>query len=187
MGVIICAAAGQAFNTCGMKGPVFPGNSSHTICVAGCYDDINGYKKPEEGFYGTEVDITTPGWDLTVARSLSMRPGLPKYVIDNKATGTSFSTALTAGACALWLAYHNQEWLIKKYGRPFLLDVFRYCLENSCIKPSGWDTNNRGMGILDVKALLECPLPSVSTAETVARRNNWNEIDWGESKDWGRE
>lgn len=190
-GVIICAAAGQlpGYPGWGSKKPIIPGNSPHTICVAGCYEDLNK-PKPIEGFYGPEVEITAPGWDLTVARSLSRSPN---YVIDSReytgepVEGSSYSTAITAGACALWLAFHSRALLIKTYGRPFLLDVFRYCLANSSFKPPGWDNINRGSGILDVEALLKCPLPSVSTAELVARSNHWLETDWGNSVNWGRE
>lgn len=180
-GVITIAAAGQVFDTGGRIGPSYPGTSYHTICVAGCDKDLN---KPPEGFYGPMVELTTPGWGVIVARS---KPPPEGFIVDTNSDGTSYSTALTAGACALWQASHGRSWLIKKYGRPFLLDVFRYCLANSVNKPPGWDNLNRGNGILDVKALLDCELPSVEMAESVAISNQWKQEDWGDPSEWGRE
>jgi serine protease len=182
-GVIICAAAGQAFNTGGIRKPSFPGNSPHTICVAGCYKNFD---KPSEGFYGKAVDISAPGWGVIVAET---KKNPPFYVIDQNGEGTSFATAITAGACALWLAFHNRSILIKKYGRPFLHNVFKYVLQQSCKKDiQGWDSNTRGAGFLDVKALLEYkPLPDVRIIEDIAKEDGWVETDWGPRNKWGRE
>ncbi|WP_286970145.1 S8 family peptidase [Flavobacterium sp. UBA4854] len=180
-GIIVIAAAGQfAGDLHGVVSPIFPGNSPHTLCVAGCYEDLS---QPKEGFYGIEVDITTPGWAVTVART---KGPPPNFIIDPKSNGTSYSTALTAGACALWQAYHNRDLLIKKYGRPFLLDAFRYVLANTVEKPAGWDNINRGMGVLNVEKLLSLPLPSVATVELVANSNDWPSTEWGDSSKWGR-
>jgi serine protease len=188
-GIIVCAAAGQLSNRWmhgNDKGPKYPGSSYHTICVAGCYR--NG-SKPQEGYYGRMVNITAPGWDMTVARTKKPNlVGWTEYFIDKGRDGTSYSTALVAGACALWLAHHNRALLIKKYGRPLLFDVFRYCLEESCHKPPNWDSNNRGKGILNAEALLqESLLPEVPQAEQYAKDNNWKEEDWGDPIRWGRE
>ncbi len=189
LGVVVCAAAGQAFNTRGLKKPIFPGRSDHTLCVAGCTETFD---QPSEGFYGSQVDITTPGWGVIIARTTGDTPTIAhpdpprNFIIDPNGDGTSYSTALTAGACALWQAYHGRMNLIRTFGRPFILDVFRYCLANSVFIPPGWDSLNRGMGVMDVKALLECQLPSVNTAEIVANSNNWPESEWGDPTNWGR-
>ena len=128
-GIIVCAAAGQTRELIpeSLRKVANPARSPHAIGVAGC--DIN-YNKPSEGHYGLEVDITAPGWDLTVARTLRTESGDVEYVIDNKelrsksVSGTSYSTALASGACALWQAYHSRSWLIKTYGRPFFTRCF---------------------------------------------------------------
>lgn len=190
MGVIICAAAGQAARNFGLKEPIFPGNSSHTICVAGCYENLD---QPSEGFYGRNVDITTPGWGVIVARTVGRPPTIVTthpvrdFIVDKNSNGTSYSTALTAGACALWQAYHNRSLLIKKYGRPFLFDAFRCCLIFSGYIPDGWDTENRGIGILDVEALLKYPLPEVEIVEETAIYSGWYSEHWGDPATWGRE
>lgn len=189
-GVIVCCAAGQAFNTRGAVDPVAPGRSTHALCIAGCTEDDS---QPPEGLYGPEVDVTTPGWSVIVARTTgdvptAVSPNPPRnYIIDSSSDGTSYSTALTAGACALWQAFHGRLRLISAYGRPLLTDVFRYCLANSVRKPSGWDEYNRGMGILDVEALLQVELPSFDMAEIVANSNNWPQSEWGDSSEWGRD
>lgn len=189
-GVIVCCAAGQAFNTRGTVGPAAPGRSVHALSVAGCAEDDS---QPIEGFYGPEVDVTTPGWGVMVARTTGNipRPTAPNptrnYIIDPNGNGTSYSTALTAGACALWQAFHGRLNLIRTFGRPLLTDVFRYCLAGSVRKPAGWDNLNRGMGILDVEALLQMALPSLSMAEVVANSNSWPQSAWGSSSEWGRE
>lgn len=187
-GLIVIAAAGQAFNTHGFKEPVFPGNSPHTICVGGCHKNLT---RPSSGLYGNIIDITTPGWGVTVARTTGNTPTIttpnpPRHFeIDTNGEGTSYATAITAGACALWLAYHNRAKLIETYGKPFLFDLFIYCLKESCIKPSGWP-RDRGHGVLNAEALLNYPLPSVSQVESSAISNGWTSSDWGDQSDWGR-
>lgn len=190
-GVIVCCAAGQAFNTRGAVGPAAPGRSVHALSIAGCARDDS---QPSEGFYGPEVDVTAPGWGMIVARTEGIVPTFANprpprnFIIDSiDNNGTSYSTALTAGACALWQAFHGRQNLIRTFGRPLLTDVFRYCLANSVRKPPGWDNYNRGMGILDAEALLRCPLPSADFAEIVANSNNWPRSEWGDSSEWGRE
>lgn len=186
-GVIICAAGGQAFNTYGFKEPIFPGRSAHAICPSGCFENLD---PPAEAFYGSQVDITTPGWGVIVART-SGEPTFiitpPRnYFVDTNSNGTSYSTALTAGACALWQAYHGRANLIQTYGRPFLYDLFKTCLQYSSNIPAGWDTTNRGAGVLDVEALLKYPLPSPADVERTAVLNNWTSADWGSQSEWGK-
>ncbi len=186
-GIIVCAAAGQAFGR-RLFPPSFPGRSPHTICVAGCYADLS---EPSEGFYGDQVDITAPGWGVTIARTSGQEKRdyehdpVRNYAIDQNGEGTSYSTALTAGACALWLAYHNRRKLIETYGRPFLFDVFRHCLISSCFGRGSWP-RHRGYGVLNVLGLLDYDLPTVAEAESIARNNNWNESHWGDQSNWGR-
>lgn len=194
-GIIVIAAAGQlpeykARHLTDLNISAYPAKSYHTISVAGCDKNLEAKMVDKEkrkfnvGFYGPFVELTAPAYGLKVARTKKISP---KFIIDPNGNGTSYATAITAGACALWQSYHGRSWLIKKYGRPFLLDVFRYCLANSVDTPNGWDKLSRGNGVLDVKALLECNLPTVEMAEVVARSNQWKEEDWGDPSDWGRE
>jgi serine protease len=190
-GVVVIAAAASAVpgNDPSWTTIVpFPGGSDHTIGVAGCYDDSSSFKAPVDGFYGPWVDITAPGWGVIVAKT---KKPYYEYHIDKNGEGTSYSTAIVAGACALWQAYHSRESLIKKYGRPLLTDVFRYCLKHSCETPFGWDKQKRGSGILNAEALLKIPLPSIATAEEIASKNSWpkdvSKEAWGPEEKWGRE
>lgn len=210
-GVIVIAAAGQvphyrARNLSLLKGPAYPSTSFHTISAAGCDENFDTKMKDKEGrsfnigFYGHQIEITTPGYGVNVAETEnSSKP----YKIINS-NGTSYSTALTAGACALWQAYHGRTQLIKKYGRPLLTDVFRICLANSSEIPAGQTGfnrtgglvgdfpellrhDNRGNGVLNAEKLLKHPLPTFEKAKEVAEYNQWKEENWGDPSDWGRE
>jgi serine protease len=193
-GIIICAAAGQALSTPITRfiKPIFPGISPHTICVAGCYMNFD---QPMEGFYGEEVDITAPGWGVIVARTEAEYPPSkfdgeypPSEYIIAPGEGTSHATALTAGACALWQAFHSREYLIETYGRPLLHDLFKYVLKASCIPPPNvdWDSTKRGSGVLNAKRLLEFPLPSLELIQQNAKEKGWGEKEWGDPINWGR-
>ncbi|SKB39513.1 Subtilase family protein [Salegentibacter holothuriorum] len=195
-GFISVAAGGQFAGNMVLKDPIFPGTSIHTIATAGCDKNFNA---PSEAFYGPEIEVTAPGWGLTVSRSHILSPN---FRIDDNSDGTSYSTALIAGACALWQAYHGRSQLIKKYGRPLLLDVFRICLANSSEIPDGqtgfnktggvvgnaqFEYDNRGNGVLNAEELLKYSLPTFEKAKEVAEYNQWKEENWGDPSDWGRE
>ncbi|HEY2711844.1 MAG TPA: S8/S53 family peptidase [Chthoniobacterales bacterium] len=184
-GLIMCAAAGQASGTpvYGLIAPFLPGKSEHVICVAGC---DHKYGQPIDGFYGNEVDITAPGWGVTVARTIG---ATTSFTIDTNAAGTSYSTALTAGACALWQAYYTRDYLIKKYGHPLLHNAFKYVLQRSCDTPGdldgAWNSVVRGAGVLNAAALLTEPLPSFDETEEAAEAEGWGESEWGKADLWG--
>ena len=169
-GIIVCAAAGQGkpFMKPEWQNPVYPGKSEDTICVAAC--DSSGAAF-DVGFYGGAVDITAPGVDVwhgkatRVGRKVNYGDYLllkGVYTVE-QGDGTSYATAITAGACAMWQAHHGRNALIAKYTKPLLFAAFKKVLMSSCHTPNGWDTANRGVGILDAKALLQQPLPSKSS------------------------
>ena len=211
-GVIVIAAAGQvpsyyAKDLSILKGPAFPSTSIHTISVAGCDSNFETKMKDEEdrifniGFYGYQVEITTPGYGVKVAETKDTND--PYTIITSN--GTSYSTALTSGACALWQAYHGRVNLIKRFGRPLILDAFRVCMAESSWIPRGQRGfnsdpdykgvisdgflrhDNRGNGVLDVEKLLEYPLPTFEYTKKVADKNQWPEAEWGDPSNWGRE
>lgn len=73
----------------------------------------------------------------------------------NFASGTSFATAMVAGAAALWLQRYNREFLIAGLdGRASLQDLFRVHLAVTARRPSGWNTMLDGPGILDFQGLM---------------------------------
>lgn len=196
-GIIVCAAAAQLTSLMGdiADQEVYPGSSPHCIRVAGTYgeasdenEQTDDYAMPAEGFYSESVDFTAPGWGIHTA--LTEKDGSEiSYSINENAEGTSHSTAVTAGICSLWLAHHGRQNLIQKYGRPLLMDAFRYCVDHTCFTPTGWDSSKRGIGIINAKALLEFELPPFGVVENQAIFLGWAEEDWGKGgkhDNWGR-
>lgn len=162
-GIVVCAAAAQIPNCPNLDewlfdiSPAFPGRDPNTICCAAC----NYAHMPlDTGFYGPEVDITAPGVNIWAAESIRGKGGaVEAYSVKKTGTGTSYSTAIVAGACALWQAHHGRAWLIEEYGKPLIFDLFKKVLKDSCDKPTGWDSSRHGAGVLDVVALLTAKLP----------------------------
>lgn len=165
-GIVVCAAAGQVatWTTCLRDDAIFPGNDPNTICCAACDSDGNMLNT---GFYGPSVDITAPGVNVWVARSEGEWFSDPSYHVHGEGVGTSYATAVTAGACALWQAYHGRAKLIQDYGAPLLFDLFKVVLKRSCRKPTGWNTGKHGAGILDAEALLRETLPTKAELEQI--------------------
>jgi len=68
---------------------------------------------------------------------------------------------MVSGAAALWLLHHRDE-LRAAYPEPWQkVEAFRQCARASARKPPGWPAGF-GDGILNVKALLEIPLPAAA-------------------------
>jgi hypothetical protein len=116
--------------------------------------------------YGKEVDISGPAVNVWMSRTkwVDSAPEGEEYRVE-RSGGTSYSTALTAAACALWQSHHGRESLIGIYGRPRLRAAFRLCLRRSADARPGWDTHERGAGALDAGALLDLALPSVDDVD----------------------
>jgi serine protease len=177
-GIVMIAAAGQLPGGHGSWwggllgdtfNPVFPGSSPDTICVAGC---TSRHFHLQDGFYGKEVDISAPAVNVWMSRT-NWRDEAEEYRIE-RSDGTSYATALTAAACALWQSYHTRQKLIGIYGRPRLHAAFKYCLQRSAYRPPEWDhippplgppPASRGAGELDVESLLDTELPSVEDVD----------------------
>lgn len=139
----------------------YPGTSLNTICCAAC--DYKG-NRMVDGFYGPKIDITAPGVSIHNAK-VSGEASNPDYYTAI-GSGTSYATAITAGACALWQAHHGRHILIRDYTRPLMIHLFRWALKRSSATSTlnapgaSWDSANRGVGILDAAALLQLDLPS---------------------------
>ena len=157
-GIIVFAAAGQGLPKFLQVPPGIPGAYADSICVAAC--DYQG-KRLSNGFYGPEVDITAPG--INIWRALTQKNKKAYTYTVGQSSGSSYATAITAGACALWQAHHTREYLIEKYSRSYIFYAFLYCLQNSCDKNIlGWknDSVGRGRGVLDAEKLLKTQLPT---------------------------
>ena len=161
-GMIVVAAAGQTYagNPLSALSPddsvVEPARFSDVIAVAGC--STNG-RPWAESLRGPNVDITAPSDAVWVA---DFAGDVPRPVL-RAGSGTSFGTAIVAGAAAAWLAHWGgREALRAQYPGTPLAWVFRDVLQRSARSVDGtpWDTTRFGAGVLDVEHLLRTPLPA---------------------------
>jgi serine protease len=159
-GVIVLAAAGNFWPYV-----VYPARLDQVIAVAAV--DCAG-KPWRFTARGADVDLAAPGESVWVARTPKDNP--TAYTVE-RGTGTSFAVTTTAGACALWLAYHGRDRLIAAYGEANLASVFREVLVTAGVRrPAGWDARNYGAGTLDAERLLKAPLPRSPRAKGLAKR-----------------
>lgn len=92
--------------------------------------------------------------------SVSIRWYKEEYDIE-QSEGTSYATAITAGACALWQAYWGRTWLLAEFPQHLIARIFKLLLICSCDTPSGWDDGLHGHGVLDAEALLKINLNTI--------------------------
>lgn len=88
-----------------------------------------------------------------------------------RSSGTSYSTAFSAGAAALWLQHHNSNALVELYGKKNISKLFMAVAREMAMEtPPAWNTDKHGAGILNIRKLLEAPLPcrSADTSENCA-------------------
>ena len=150
-GVIMVCAAGNHVNSV-----VAPARLSRTLAIAGVNQDLNWWSGSS---YGPEVDISAPAVNLR--RASTTNKG--KYEYGAGGDGTSYATAMTSGAAALWLQ-KNAAQLALDYPQPWQrVEAFRTLLMQTTIKPAHWQPGSFGSGVLDVHALLSAPLPPAAT------------------------
>lgn len=150
-GVIVVCAAGNVWPFV-----VYPARLDEAIAVAAC--NCQG-KVWADSASGSAVDITAPGESVWRAESKS-----GSFVV-SQSSGTSYATAVVAGAAALWLAYHGRDRLVSKYGVQNLASVFReQLIRHGFDRPLRWDTEQFGVGILNAEKLLKAPLPASAMA-----------------------
>lgn len=150
-GVIVCAAAG---NKVGFV--VAPARFPECIAVAA----TNVQDRPWTGSSrGSEVDVAAPGESVWVA-DVRLNESPPRYDV-SRHSGTSFAVTLVAATAALWLARHDRDQLIVRYGRNRLQAAFLHLVRTTGHRrPGGWDGDRYGVGIIDAQALLAAPLPA---------------------------
>ena len=150
-GVILICAAGNVVSKV-----VAPAALNRTIAVGGsAQSDV-----PWIGSScGPEVDLSAPAWPIY--RATMDRSGKPTYGFGD---GTSFATALTAGAAALWLARHGNA-LQAAYPQPWqrVAAFKKLVTANARVPAGGWDTTHFGNGILNADALLLASLPAATS------------------------
>lgn len=165
--VIVVAAAGQSYGAVNAVSPddtvIEPAALPNVIAVAAS----TSRRLPwDDSHYGANVDITAPGHGVWHADFTGDGPnrGDPELRVGE---GTSFSTALTAGAAALWVAHWGRDFLRRQYPDVPLANVFREVLRRSANNQSrSWDTRNFGPGILNAEQLLLTDLPPAAQIPT---------------------
>ena len=162
-GIVVLSAAGNVW-----PWVIYPARFDEVVAVAAC----NCKKKVwTDSASGSTVDVTAPGESVWVARTENKNGHLNYY--RDRGSGTSFAVATAAGACALWLAFHGRDELIRKYGVPRLASVFKEIVMTSGVDvPPGWRTNDYGAGILNVEKLLGSALPDTPHAAGMHVRAN---------------
>lgn len=147
--ILVCAAGNH------VKDVVAPARLTRTIAVAG----ITSKEIPWGGSsFGPEVDFSAPAANIRRASTESVG----NYVYGAGGDGTSYATAITSGAAALWLAHHGAT-LDSRYPEPWQrVEAFRKLVVDTTRKPTLWQSGSFGAGILDIDALLGAPLPAAA-------------------------
>jgi serine protease len=158
--IVLCAAGNQVHFV------VFPAAFDEVLAVAASRIDDSQWPG---SCRGPAVDITAPG--SSVWRARTAKKGSAATYDVARGSGTSFAVAAAAGVAALWLAYHDRQSLIAKYGADRLSSVFKSQLQASCRTPPGWDTQNFGPGIANAEALLGEALPDARRVRAARSRS----------------
>jgi hypothetical protein len=153
-GVIVICAAGNV-----VQDVVAPARLSRTLAIGGVAKADKKIIPWSGSSHGPEVDISGPAEGI---RRAEMKKGKPVY--SHGGDGTSYATALTAGAAALWLARHGGV-LDAQYPQPWQrVEAFKQLLRSEVRVPSPWYPGSFGTGVLDVEKLLSAPLPAPAAA-----------------------
>ena len=158
-GVILVAAAGNV----PVRGwPAYPAALARTIAVAGVTSDARPWGG---GSRGEWVDLSAPAMDVRHASTEEAG----RYGHDATSSGTSYATAMTAGAAALWLAAHAAR-IDAAYPHPWQrVEAFRLAARRTARKLAArYRDCGNGAGILNV-ARLVAPAALPPAGELVAR------------------
>lgn len=162
--ILVVAAAGQVW-------PVVVYPAAYPECVAVTAHDVTNIVMSDaarDWLRPPRINISAPGVCITNAMwSPTPAPPLPETPTTNLANGTSFSTAIVAGAAALWLQFFGRAALIASLGgRAPLQALFQTHLRATAVPPAGWNTFLDGPGILSLAGLLNpATLPPPGTFE----------------------
>lgn len=131
-------------------------------------------------FSGKNISWAAPGenvchFSMNKNATYDLHPSLSNQIVElatrdgasmtlrgliRKSSGTSYSTAFTAGAAALWLQHHSWEKLSKLYGQKNISRLFISVAQSYGMdRPEKWNVRRHGAGILNIRKLLEAPLP----------------------------
>ena len=146
-GVIFVCAAGQP-----LRYVVSPAHGRRTIAAAGSTVGSVPWGKRA---YGTAVDWAAPADHIY--RAETRKPATPAYA--GGGDGTSYATAITTGAAALWLARHAAS-LPAAYPQAWQrVEAFKAAAKATARRMPNQQPGSFGAGILDIAALLDAALP----------------------------
>ena len=158
--VIVVAAAG---NCVGIV--VWPARYAEVIAVGGTNILDKAWKGSSKG---SRVTVSAPAEFVWRAERTSL--AADKHLI-SAGQGTSYATALVAGAAACWLSAHGREKVVAvaRQRGITVCSLFGAALRATARRPQGWD-GDLGAGVLDALALLQLPLDAIpaASAETTA-------------------
>ena len=158
-GVIVVCASGNV-----VQDVVAPARLSRSLAIGGVALVAGSLVPWAGGSHGPEVDISGPAEGI---RRADMRHG--KAIYSGGGDGTSYATALTAGAAALWLARHGATLGAQYPQRWQRVEAFKSLLRSTAHVPVPWNPGSFGSGVLDVHALLSSALPApVAVADAPA-------------------
>ncbi|MBK9034798.1 MAG: S8 family serine peptidase [Myxococcales bacterium] len=144
-GVIVVAAAGNR-----VRVVVWPARFPEVIGVGACDRELRRWSGSSRG---DAVAVTAPGvgvWCAAAGPGDGVRAG----------TGTSFATAMVAGAVANWLSYWGRDSLIARFGVTGLAAAARRAVRRAVRSLSG-PADGMGTGVLDLERLLGEPLEEI--------------------------
>ncbi len=162
--MIVLAAAGNC-----VRLVVWPARYDECIAVAA----TNAADQPWPGTCrGEPVDISAPGQNVYHAVVLPGGPTGGDAV--GQGQGTSFSVALTAGVAALWVAHHGRANVVAAaHARGETVQaMFLRLLQSTARRPTPWDAQAMGPGIVDARALLEASFDVGLGLEAATRHSN---------------
>lgn len=146
-GVIFVCAAGQP-----LRHVVSPAHGRRTIAAAG---STVGSVPWGKSAYGTAVDWAAPADHIY--RAETRKPATPTYA--GAGDGTSYATAITTGAAALWLARHSDA-LPAAYPQAWQrVEAFKAVAKATARKMPNQQPGSFGAGVLDIATLLDSALP----------------------------
>ena len=155
-GVITVAASGNNVT----DHLTYPGKYFRSICAGGIRPDRKIWRAHEESVRPL-IDIFAPADDMYRANS-RLEDGRVVPGEYREGDGTSYATACTAAAAALWLT-HRQDDLMAAYDEPWMvIEAFRAMLKSTA-KPLAEDRPGVKTGILNIEGLLTKKLPKAQS------------------------
>lgn len=164
-GVIIVGAGGQTKDAPELVAfDVYPGRYSRVIGVGGISADMKMCFDYEVG--RDSIDVWAPADDIRRPNSVLGQPE-PFTDVAGQGDGTSYATVHVAAAAAMWLRVQGMALAEGGYLGWRRVEAFRSLLRSTKQKLAGNRVRTKpppaGTGILDCLALIQAPLPALSS------------------------